>query len=107
MSLADRYANMLVITNDEMDLRAEATESFIPHMLTVLQFGENCHGIAFTDKSLLVSTKNNGVQELVPLADPDEVAAYFVYRSEQDPGFAQLALQTLRKAAEEVSSAQI
>ena len=85
---------MIVATNDEPELREEALESYFSFIVRIAILGTDSIVVAFRDKSILIA---NG-DELVPLDDPDEIAAYVFYRASREPGFVEHFMQALETA---------
>jgi hypothetical protein len=79
-NLANAFCNMLVVSNNDMDLREAGVDEFIPRMTSMSESGGNSHLIIFEDGSVFMRRKNStasfsGLWELVSSLDKAEMCS--------------------------------
>ena len=77
-NLANAFCNMLVVSNNDMDLREAGVDEFIPRMTSMSESSGNSQIIVFEDNSVFLRRNNStssfsGLEELIDSLEGDEL----------------------------------
>ena len=83
MNFAERFANMMAFTNNDVEMRRELIGTFEPHMRNTLGTSDvSC--IVFNDDSMFMSIKD----KMVTTEDAEEGAAFLHWFLDHEPDVA-------------------
>jgi hypothetical protein len=76
--LANAFCNMLVVSNEDVDLREAGVEEFLPHVTRMSDSSGDTHFVIFEDDSIFLRQGNsvtsyNGVDDMIENLDGAEL----------------------------------